>query len=705
MKKITELYSLIRLNGTSFAADTFTIRGTIYMNMIWLATWFNFSIYIFIILLLQRGGNPWFIVPVVVIHIVFAAIYYMVKRGLFKIARHLLMFVTYGMIAYGDHLFGRYAYNNIFYFVFLPTALNLFSFKTERTFIFFYMLLIPVLIVIPELFTYDVFPVSQWALDMQDDVRILNMVSGFLLCLFYTGFMIFNSGKKQNKLIVQSSALQATLDNALGAIWTIDKDYMVVAVNKPFAKFAEKEFGVPDIKPGFNLMTVLRKKEVPEVLRQHYVKALNGESLTDEVKFRNEIYEVRAEPVLDENKNIVGATFTSRNVTHIRKAQEQLLKAKQDAEEASLARTRFLSNMSHELRTPLNGIIGLTNIVLSEEHLESQTKNFELMSSLSDHMMLLINNILDFTKMEAGKSSLDITRFNLRDLVKKLSLLFENSAKAKGIGFDVVVNGGADIYVKADVTKINQVLINLLANAIKFTNMGGVKLVVTVNDDTETTTSHVLFRVEDTGIGIHKDNLDKIFESFTQADAKTTRKFGGTGLGLTIADSILRMMGSSLHVESELNKGSSFWFELRMPKSSPARSKETIKKIDDFETFENIRILLAEDNHVNQLVAKNMLQKWKADIVIVSDGRKALDAARQDNFNLILMDLDMPEMDGYEATAAIRTFNASIPVVALTAASFDNMKAVLMQKGFSEVLQKPFVPKDLHAIIKSFANR
>lgn len=701
MNKIGAFYNFIRFNGTQHASNPFAIRSTIYLNMIWLASFLTLLIFAAFVNLSTSGKQGYYLLPGFFILLFFLTVFFMIRRGWLELSKHVFILGVYAAIAFTDHVVGKYAHTNLLYFAFLPTAFNIFSFQNQKGHMLFYLLLVLLVLVFSETYSYQRFPASEWAVAVEENIRLVNIFLGFALCVVYSGFMILNSGKKQNKLIIQSSALQTTLDNALGAIWTIDKNYTLIAVNKAFALFAEKEFGVSDIKPGANLYPLLMQEAVPEPLRRHYLQALGGERVLDEINFRNEIYEIRAEPLLDEKKSIVGATFTSRIVTQIKNAQEQLLKAKKEAEEASDARTLFLSNMSHELRTPLNGIIGLTNIMLAENHLQEQKNNFELLGGLSDHMMLLINNILDYTKIEAGKTTLDITRFNLKFFFYKLKLLFDPAAFAKNISFEILISGNEDVYVKGDITRLNQVLMNLLSNAIKFTHSGSVKLSVDIKNSAKGNGLTIQFSVKDTGIGIHKDNLNRIFESFTQADTRTTRRFGGTGLGLTIADSILSLMNSKLHVQSRLGEGSVFWFEVDLPASSPLMAPAAPKLITELEPIDNIHVLLAEDNATNQLVARRILQKWKILTTVADNGKEALEAVRKNPFHLVLMDLDMPEMDGYESTAAIRLFNKDIPIVALTAASFDNMRQVLIEKGFSDVIQKPFVPEDLYRKIKN----
>jgi CheY-like chemotaxis protein len=308
----------------------------------------------------------------------------------------------------------------------------------------------------------------------------------------------------------------------------------------------------------------------------------------------------------------------------------------------------------------------------------------------------LVNNILDFAKIEAGKASLDSKRFNVKKFIKKINAVFITSTKLKGIGFKTTISGNDDIYIKGDEVSLSQVLINLIGNAIKFTEHGTVELKIDI-DDAKEAPHHILkFSVIDSGIGIKKEHFSKIFEGFNQADQKTTRKYGGTGLGLSISDKILRLMNSQLKLESEFGKGSCFYFSVCLEKSSYIRHiksipAETIKN----RILPNIKILLAEDNVINQLVATKILEKWQTRVTVVDNGLNALQAAKENDFDIILMDLDMPVMDGYESLSLIKAIKPQIPIIALTAASFDDMDNFLQKKGFNGVVQKPFVKDNL----------
>jgi CheY-like chemotaxis protein len=285
--------------------------------------------------------------------------------------------------------------------------------------------------------------------------------------------------------------------------------------------------------------------------------------------------------------------------------------------------------------------------------------------------------------------------------------LFENLAAKKNIVFNIEVNDDSDVFIKADEVKLKQVLINLIANAIKFTSQGKVTLKLTLQNYPDFVNGN--FEVTDTGIGIKEQNIDAIFESFTQADANTTRKYGGTGLGLTIATGLLKVMGSQLNVSSQYGSGSSFSFNLQMPKSiignTDVGSFDSLsQKISEFKELPSLHVLLAEDNSINQLVAQKMLQKWKVNVQLAKNGQEACELVANNKFDVVLMDLDMPVMDGYEATQNIQALHKQLPIVALTAASFDNMHEILGNKGFAHVIQKPFMPASLYEVLLPYAN-
>lgn len=381
------------------------------------------------------------------------------------------------------------------------------------------------------------------------------------------------------------------------------------------------------------------------------------------------------------------------DITEIKVAEFEIIKAKEKAEKAAKVKARFLSNMSHELRTPLNAIIGTSNILLQEDYLCSQRESFDVLKHSSEHMLQLVNDILDLSKLEAGKMELEKIPFNLKDFMNRVTTPFQKSVKPD-IEVELIVSPDLDLEIISDETKLLQIMNNLLSNAVKFTNQG--KIIVTAR--VEKNTHHeitVYFGVEDTGIGIPHNKIRQIFDSFTQADTETTRKYGGTGLGLAICKYLVMKMGGEISVDSEPDKGSRFYFTATFNVNTQKAyvNEESLKKLN---SLEGIRVLLAEDNPINMLVARRFLQKWKLTVDEAVNGLEALEQYNKHQYDLLLIDLEMPEMDGIEVAAYIRKTNQEIPIVAFTAAVYDNIQADLLTKGFTEFIPKPFRPEDLH---------
>jgi signal transduction histidine kinase len=391
------------------------------------------------------------------------------------------------------------------------------------------------------------------------------------------------------------------------------------------------------------------------------------------------------------------------DITNVKSAEFELMKAKEKAESASKMKTRFLSNMSHELRTPLNGIIGTTNLLIQEDFLPSQQAHLDILKYSSEHMLTLVNDILDHTKMEAGKMELATAPFNMKQFVERVSTQFSQQVEAKGLIFKTHVDPTLDIELITDQTRLQQVLANLLSNAIKFTHEGSITFSVTklIASSTKVT---VQYMVQDTGIGIPENKRKEIFESFTQANIETTRKYGGTGLGLTITKELLQIFNTELILQSEENKGTKFMFTLELPISGNRKvyipDKQATKALPE---LKGIKILVAEDNAVNMTILRRFLHKWGIEIGEAVNGKQAVDLFTKDTYDLLLFDLEMPEMDGAEALREIRKINTKVPVMAFTAAVYENMQTDLKEKGFTDFIHKPFRPDDLHHKIATYA--
>ncbi len=383
------------------------------------------------------------------------------------------------------------------------------------------------------------------------------------------------------------------------------------------------------------------------------------------------------------------------DISNVKMTEFELMRAKEKAEAAAKVKTRFLSNMSHELRTPLNGIIGASNLLLQEEYLPGQQSHLDILKYSSEHMMVLINDILDFNKIEAGKLELASAPVNLKSFLQRIVAQFNGQVVGKGLNFVTDIDDKLDLELMSDETRLNQILSNLLSNAIKFTHTGSITLAAR-KIAASSTKATVQFIVRDTGIGIPAHKHKEIFESFTQADVNTTRKYGGTGLGLSITKHLVNKFNSELYLESEIGKGTTFHFTLELFINANRKMYINDDRSKSLTSLSGVHILLAEDNPVNLSVAKRFLQKWGIHVTEAVNGREAVDKFRPGLFDVLLIDLEMPEMDGATALKEIRKIDSNVPIIAFTAAVYDNIHADLIQKGFTDFIHKPFRPEDLH---------
>jgi PAS domain S-box-containing protein len=411
---------------------------------------------------------------------------------------------------------------------------------------------------------------------------------------------------------------------------------------------------------------------------------------------------------------------------HLEEASARANAMKAQAELANHAKSEFLANMSHEMRTPMNGIIGMTELTLDTDLTGIQRENLEMVKLCADNLLELINNILDLSKIEAGRLQLEETGFNLAEVLAKTMNSFANEARKKRLALVHRIAPETPLALRGDAFRLRQVIVNLVGNALKFTDSGEISLLVepeTIDNGAGEKHRHcrLRFSVSDTGIGIRHDKLDVIFENFSQADGSTTRKYGGTGLGLAISRHIVEMMGGRIRVESEPGKGSVFHFtarfavdtvpyghvELSAPEEGISPSSERAG-IGCGMPVRPLRILLAEDNEVNRKLLIRLLEKRGHVADVVNSGKEALKVLKERRFDLVLMDVQMPEMDGLEATALIRKGDApgidrEIPIIALTAHAMKGDRERCMAAGMNGYVAKPLVVQELFDVIESCA--
>jgi signal transduction histidine kinase/CheY-like chemotaxis protein len=370
--------------------------------------------------------------------------------------------------------------------------------------------------------------------------------------------------------------------------------------------------------------------------------------------------------------------------------ENQLEESRQKAEESLETRKLFLANISHEIRTPISAISGMSGILADTEISETQKQYVNAIQSSSKSLMVIVNDILDMSKLESGKFSAEFIPFEIRSVLDPLYTTYLLRTDEKGIAFSVEYPNDMPKWLFGDPTRLGQILNNLISNAIKFTDTGKVTLNITIEKKGKH--NEFSFSVTDTGIGIDKEKLKSIFEFFSQEDNTITRRFGGTGLGLAISKSIAELLGGEIIVESEKNVGSTFKFCLAMPEASVQAKNEVIVQSD----LTGKNVLIVEDNELNRFLAVTILKKWNANIHIAVNGEEAVKAVSNLEIDIVLMDIQMPVMDGVAAAIAIRSvLKSNVPIIALTANALESEKEKCWQAGMNEYITKPYNPEFL----------
>ena len=461
---------------------------------------------------------------------------------------------------------------------------------------------------------------------------------------------------------------------------------------------------------GYETLELLRQRKKTKYLPVIFVSAIHRSDLNIIRGIETGAIDFIPKPIVPEILKGKVAVFldlyrqrTKLNnlIIELEETNLNLKNAKNDAEEALRTKSRFLANMTHEIRTPLNGVIGLSRMLQKSELNAEQQEWISIITTSGENLLKIINDILDFSKNESGQIILENIDFEINGLLKNVYKLMKFKADESGLDFSYHLSKEVPAIVNGDPFRISQILMNLVNNAIKFTQKGHVKLSVELDDQTKDSI-RILFRIKDTGIGISEEGKSLLFKEFSQAESSTSRKYGGTGLGLIISKNMVELMHGEIGVESEINKGSEFWFKLSL------REAQNIKDETPVQTEvvpKDLKILLAEDNIINQRVAILMLKQFGLKCDVAKDGMEAFNLYKSEDYELVLMDMQMPNVDGMQSTAMIRTHEREhsvghpIYIVALTANAMAEDKYQCLQSGMNNYLCKPATEKDFRKIL------
>ncbi len=527
----------------------------------------------------------------------------------------------------------------------------------------------------------------------------------------------------ERELAYQKAILETTLETMDQGITMFDEKLNVITANSKFLellKFPKDRFPTGTNLSEFFRFNAKRGEYGPGDVEQQVQERIELARKFEPHHFERTrpngmVIDIRGNPL----PNRSGFVTTYSDVTQQKRAERALREAKLVAEEANRAKSSFLANMSHEIRTPLNAIVGLTGLALKTDLTEQQADYLTKVDMSSHALLGLIDDILDFSKIEAGKMEIEAVAFNLDDVMENLSTMTTARVGAKPLDIQFHVEPSVPKNLKGDPLRLGQVLINLTANAIKFTAKGKVVVNVLPGPSSTAGTAEkqmLRFEVTDTGIGMSRDQIGKLFQPFTQADISTTRQFGGTGLGLAISQSLVTMMGGEIGVDSTEGKGSTFWFtaevtvlpdDLTKDAASTHRSKPKDPRSDALERIAGLRVLLVEDNEINQQVAREFLGLAGVTVDIASNGKIAIDMVAATPYDAVLMDVQMPLMDGYQATKIIRadTRHKDLPIIAMTAHAMQSEREKCLAVGMNDHVIKPIDPNRLYAALATWAAR
>lgn len=519
---------------------------------------------------------------------------------------------------------------------------------------------------------------------------------------FFCSFIQDISERKnaENKLKFQEEKYRNIISNMNLGLIEVDNDEIIQFANQSFAAMS-----------GYNLEELMGKNPSEIFVfgenfdKMQHKKELRAQGISDvyQIPIRDrrgdlKWWAVSGAPNYDDQGNLVGSVGIHLDITEQKQLEIELNKQKQKAEDASKAKEVFLANMSHEIRTPLNAIIGFLRELAKQELTELQKKYIDNSTIASRHLLAILNNVLDISKIEAGEMELEKEDFAFAESIDKVIKVLQPLAIQKGLRLNANIEKMTFPVFNADSLRIEQILFNLVGNSIKFTNKGKIDLKCEVLID-RPTIQKILIKITDTGIGMDKSYVETIFKKFSQEDKAVTRKFGGTGLGMAITKELIGLMHGEITIESKKGKGTTFNIILPLEKGNPDKIKEINKETN--EDISGLSILLVEDNKMNRMVLQNSMQYFNCEVTEAENGLEALELLKKNTYDIILMDIQMPEMDGIEATKIIRNeFKLNTPIIALTANAFKTEIDNCKKAGMDDYVTKPF---DEYLLIETIA--
>ena len=511
--------------------------------------------------------------------------------------------------------------------------------------------------------------------------------------------------RAEKLIFIREAKFKGIIDNFHLGLLEVAPDGRIIRANESFCEMSG--FSCEELQ-GQDGGDLLLDREEKELMTARNTGRTEGKEDVYELRVFNKNKETRywlvsAAPLLGDDGEVHGSIGIHWDITEMKQLEFELKGARHKAEESSKAKAMFLANMSHEIRTPLNGIVGMAE-QLAQSQLDADQRYFvDIMRSASSTLLSIINDVLDISKIESGKFSIETTPFNLNETIRRTLSIFGEKAKQTNVSLDIELMDDRGIMHLGDPHRLSQVLFNIVGNAMKFTQAGYVRVTSHLARG-ENDICLVSFSIEDTGVGMDMAYLTKVFEAFTQEDASVTRKFGGSGLGLSIARNIVHIMGGTIEIESEKGKGTRV--NIRIPmRISNEKTKQDIVEITDLQkSLKGLRILAVEDNELNRMVLQVILKKCEVVLTIAHNGQEAIDLIQQQEFDLVLMDVQMPVVDGLEATKYIRNeLKMTIPIIGLSANAMREEAEICKEAGMNDYLVKPYSERVLVEIMKKWS--